>query len=189
MAEMLIYFLELRRVLILIDGPDEAAGNRHVIERMIDHTAGANDVCLMVSTRDYAFETSRMQARFGGFETLGAFEAFTILPLDEQRRDELIERRLKKDRQNFHSQLVTVMKDTPEMATSPFLLALMIEVFKKDHKIPAKRSDLYNRQVDGILLRYAPFRHLIAPSVAESSQAASLQHRVAHMIFHNKELY
>jgi hypothetical protein len=85
-ADMLIYFLELRRVLILIDGLDEAADTRHVIEKMIDHTAGANDMCLMISMRDYAFETSRMQARFGGFQTLGAFEAFTILPLDEQRR-------------------------------------------------------------------------------------------------------
>jgi hypothetical protein len=83
-ADMLIYFLELRRVLIFIDGLDEAAGHRCDIEKLIDKTAEANDMCLMVSTRDYAFETSRMQARFGGFETLGGFEAFTILPLDEQ---------------------------------------------------------------------------------------------------------
>jgi hypothetical protein len=90
-AEVLIYFLELRRVLILIDGLNEAAGNRHLFERMMDHTAGANNVSLMVSTRDYEFKTSRMQARFGGFEKLSGFEAFTIRPLDEQRRDELIE--------------------------------------------------------------------------------------------------
>ena len=56
---MLIYFLELRRVLIFIDGLDEAAGYRRDIEKLVDQSAEANDVCLMVSTRDYAFETSQ----------------------------------------------------------------------------------------------------------------------------------
>jgi hypothetical protein len=109
---VLIYFLELRRVLILIDGPNEAAGNRHLFERMMDHTAGANNVSLMVSTRDYEFKTSRMQARFGGFEKLSGFEAFTIRPLDEQRRDELIERRLLPEQSNFRRQLVAVAQQT-----------------------------------------------------------------------------
>ena len=184
-AWMLSEFLKLQRVLIIIDGLDEAAGNRSIIETFIDEAAAANNISLMISTRDYAFETSRMQDR------LCEFESVRILPLDEEQRNRLIGRRLPDcgETANFIAQLEVVSLQTPEMATSPFLLALMIEVFMKDddHKIPTQRCDLYDKQVDGILVRHKCFRHLVTRCKAGSFN--SLRDMTAHRIFQDKYLY
>jgi len=172
-------FFELRRVLLIIDGLDEAAAHRSMIEDCVDKAAEDNDICLMISTRDYALQASHMEDR------LYAFETVKIPPLDEKRRSLLIGRRLPESQEalNFCSQLAAVALQTPEMATSPFLLALMIEVFKKDenHEIPSKRSQLYDRQVNNILVRHKPFRHI----VTRPGSVKSLLDTVAHMIYHD----
>ena len=188
---VLTEFLKLRRVLIFIDGLDEASGYRMMMENFIDQTASANDVCLMISTRDYAFEISRLEDR------LREFESVKILPFDEGQRNRLIGRRLPDSGEaaNFIAQFETVSQQTPEMATSPFLLALMIEVFKKGgkHTIPTKRCDLYDKQVDGILVRHECFSHLAARravarmSNISCSNVPTLHDLTAHMIFHDTE--
>jgi hypothetical protein len=48
------------------------------------------------------------------------------------------------------------------MITSPFLLALLIEVFKKHKTIPLKRNELYDKQVDATLMRHRFFKHLVS---------------------------
>jgi len=184
-ARVLEEFLKLRRVLIIIDGLDEAAGNRSRIEHFIDKLAAANDVCLMISTRDYAFETSRMEDR------LCEFESARIHPLDEEQRQFLIRGRLSDCREasQFCAQLDLVSRQTPEMATNPFLLALMIEVFKKDgnHTIPTRRCDLYDKQVEGILIRHQCLRHLVDPHFLNSTICPSLLDITAHRIYHDTE--
>jgi len=83
---VLTEFLKLQRVLIFIDGLDKASGYWMMIEKFIDQTASAKDVCLMISTRDYALETSRLE------DCLREFQSVKILPFDEGQRNRLIDR-------------------------------------------------------------------------------------------------
>ena len=64
---LLTQVLKLKRVLILIDGLDEAAKYRSTIEGWIDQASVAQNVGLMVSTREYAFESSRVYCRLSEF--------------------------------------------------------------------------------------------------------------------------
>jgi predicted ATP-dependent serine protease len=131
-ANLLMQFLKLRRVLVIIDGMDEAAGHRRMIEKLIDDASEDKDMCLMISTRDYAFKTSRAEKRFYKFEAWG------ILPLDEQGRNQLIDKRLPDSQAlDFRTQLAAGAQQTQEMIASPFLLALLIEVFKKHKNLQA----------------------------------------------------
>jgi hypothetical protein len=156
-ANLLMQFLKLRRVLVIIDGMDEAAGHRRMIEKLIDDASEDKDMCLIVSTRDYAFKTSRAEKRFYKFEAWG------ILPLDEQGRNQLIDKRLPDSQAlDFRTQLAAGAQQTQEMITSPFLLALLIEVFKKHNRIPLKRNELYDKQVDATLMRHRSFKHLVS---------------------------
>jgi hypothetical protein len=41
------------------------------------------------------------------------------------------------------------------------LLALLIEVFRRHSKIPEKRNELYDKQVDATLMRHKGFKHLV----------------------------
>lgn len=143
-------------MLVIIDGIDEAAGHRRMIEKLIDDAVEAKDLCLMISTRDYAFKTSRAEKRFYKFEAWG------ILPLDEQGRNQLIDKRLPDRALDFRTQLAAGAQQTQEMITSPFLLALLIEVFKKHKTIPLKRNELYDKQVDATLMRHRCFKHLVS---------------------------
>jgi hypothetical protein len=63
-AELLSDMLKLNGVLVLIDGLDEAAVERGQIESWIDKSMKTHTpLRLMVSTREYAFETSRELGR------------------------------------------------------------------------------------------------------------------------------
>jgi len=44
---------------------------------------------------------------------------------------------------SFVQQLDARARQNPELATSPFLLSLMIEVYKKKGNLPAQRVELY----------------------------------------------
>ena len=43
---------------------------------------------------------------------------------------------------SFKEQLDERARQNPELATSPFLLSLMIEVYKKEGNLPAQRVEL-----------------------------------------------
>ena len=180
--DVLKKFLKMKRVLLIIDGLDEAGSMRASIESFADTSADKNNVSLIISTRHYAFKASRMENRLNDFQPL------KILPFDEQRRNYLIRSRLLGDQQRtFCKQLAVVAQQTPEMESSPFLLALLIEVFKKspNHEIPTSRTELYDRQIHCTLMRHTSFKHLVAPCVRRS---ASLQYLAAHKII-NSDLY
>jgi hypothetical protein len=167
-AGLLSDILKCNAVVLLIDGLDEAAGEREQIEIWIDEALNDNSknhLRMMVSTREYAFESSREVGR------LREFESIQIQGLDEQRRELLIERRLKEEphlSQDFQSQLQVVADKNPELATSPFLLSLIIEVFLKDvnHKIPTSRAGLYEKQIDGVLVRHQALKNPLKDSKA-----------------------
>jgi uncharacterized protein YegL len=166
-AGLLSDILKCNAVVLLIDGLDEAAGEREQIEVWIDEVLNddSKNLRMMVSTREYAFESSRE------FGRLREFESIQIQGLDEQRRELLIERRLKEEphlTQDFQSQLQVVADKNPELATSPFLLSLIIEVFLKDvnHKIPTSRAGLYEKQIDGVLVRHQALKNPLKDSKA-----------------------
>ena len=109
-----------KQVLILIDGLDEAAELRPKLERLIDDASRAHNVGLLISTREYAYESSRECCR------LRLFHPVKIQPLDQQRADALIQKRLHKQGQashihDFRSQLEPMAKQNPEMQSSPFM--------------------------------------------------------------------
>jgi len=149
-ASMLAEFLKMKHILFLIDGLDEAADNRGFIEECIDRTSrDQSNIRLMVSTREYAFESSRACRR------LGAFNLVKIQSLDQDQRNDLIKRRLRDDSgQKFRTQLEFVLEQNPEMAGSPFLLCLLIKVFKTEGTIPTSRHHLYERLVQGLLANH-----------------------------------
>jgi len=180
LSGLLSEMLKLNGVLVLIDGLDEAADERDRIESWIDEAVKTKQIRVMVSTREYAFDASREIGR------LMEFESIEIQGLDEERRELLINRRLVGLSQlilpqsavsevpqaevphleeslvkKFCSQLKVVADQNPELATSPFLLSLIIEVFLKDenHRIPSTRVGLYDKQIDGVLWRYYTRKH------------------------------
>jgi hypothetical protein len=142
---------KLNGVLVLVDGLDEAAVERGQIESWIDKSTKTHTpLRLMVSTREHVFETSRELGR------LRKFEAVKIQGLDEERRDWLIEKRLTESpymAQDFRAQLKAVAEQNSELATSPFLLSLMIEVYKDKKHLPSQRVELYKQQTEAIVSR------------------------------------
>ncbi len=52
----------------------------------------------------------------------------------------------------FLQQLAGIADKNPELATSPFLLSLLIEVYKNDGSIPSQRVEMYDKQVKAIVL-------------------------------------
>ena len=79
-ASMLAEFLKVKYMLVLIDGLDEAAESRGFIEECIDRTSCHQsniNLIVMVSTREYTFESSRVCRR------LSAFDVVKIQSLDQ----------------------------------------------------------------------------------------------------------
>jgi len=145
-ASMLTEFLKLKHMLIFIDGLDEAADNRCLIEESIDRASRDNTIGLMVSTREYAFESSRTCHR------LSAFDPVKIQALDDNQKGLLIQRRLPGvSVHSFCTQLELAVVHHPEMASSPLLLCLLIEVFQREGSIPNRRHEIYERLVQGLL--------------------------------------
>jgi len=103
----------------------------------------------MISTREYAFESSSACHR------LSAFNPVKIQALDDTQRTRLIESRLfGTSVQCFWTFWEIAVKHSPEMASSPLLLCFLIEVFKKEGPIPAKRHNVYVRLVQGLLVSH-----------------------------------
>eukprot|EP00961_Rhodomonas_salina_P225203 3044813-Rhodomonas_salina.1 len=142
---------DLGLVMVCIDGLDECGEKRELIENVIDDaveiaTKDQTPLHVLLSTREHTYSHSRKCLRLAGFDVL------RVQPLDTARQMEIISSRISPGEvDDFHRQLADATATNPELSTSPFLLGLMIEVFKKDGTLPAERTDLYAKQVDGMV--------------------------------------
>ena len=153
-VNMVIELFDLQQVFVCIDGLDEAASYRELIETAIDEAAGSDredarrPMRVLLSTREASYTHSRAMRR------LGEFQVVKLQPLDEDRQDDMIRGRLSRDEMpNFKEQMSSTAELNPELATSPFLLSLMIQVYKQHGSIPAQRVELYAKQVEGVIRR------------------------------------
>jgi len=151
--ELILELFDLDQVLICIDGLDEAAEHQGLLEGTIEHAVKEainqnRRLHVLLSTREHSYVHSRACLR------LGDFSVVNLQPLDEERRHEMLRRRLPTENiVIFQGQLAEIARKNPELARSPFLLSLMIEVYKKDGAIPRKRVELYSKQVEVIVTR------------------------------------
>jgi len=142
------------RILICIDGLDEASIYQELMETSIEHAVKeaaekGRRVHVLISTREHSYVHSRACLR------LGDFSVVNLQPLDEERRHDMLRRRLPTENiVIFQGQLAEIARKNPELARSPFLLSLMIEVYKKDGAIPKQRVALYSKQVEAIVSRF-----------------------------------
>ena len=77
--------------------------------------------------------------------------------------------------QTFHTQLKSVFLQNPEIAGSPFLLCLLIEVVKTEGTIPTSRHHLYERLVQGLLANHAVNLYQTTPGSADDLMQAQIQ--------------
>jgi len=140
---------DMNQLLICVDGLDEAAEHRENLERSIDQAVlSAAQSRVLVSTREHSYTHSRACLR------LGEFRVLKVQPLTKHRQMDMISRRIPvEDVEWFEQQLAETSQNNSELATSPFLLSLMIEVYKKHGALPTHRVDLYAKQVEGIVSR------------------------------------
>ena len=151
-AEVMTQVVRLHGALVLVDGLDEAQTDHRVLIEVCVDKACRDSQWVTVSSRESAFELSRKCCR------LRRMAPVRMKGLDGTRRDQFIKKRMSSSPQSaeaFRAQLTLVAHQFPELESNPFMLALMIEVFKKDGNLPQKRTDLYERQVDGVVARHA----------------------------------
>ena len=152
--KVILDLYDLGRVLICIDGLDEAAAHQELLEVSIEHAVKSAKQpaqrCLhmLLSTREHSYVHSRACLR------LGDFDVVHLQPLNEARQKKMIEGRIPSDKvDSFCEQLAAIAANHQELTTSPFLLSLMIEVYQKEDKIPTRRVELYEKQVTAIVSR------------------------------------
>jgi len=140
---------DLNQLLICVDGLDEAAEHRELIERSIDQAVkmmkSGVPLRVLLSTREHSYADSCACLR------LCEFGIVKLEPLKKKRQLDMIKRRIASPEKmhRFMQQLAKTKRRNPELSTSPFLLSLMIEVYKKHHAIPTQRVELYKQQVQG----------------------------------------
>ena len=142
-------------IFVCIDGLDEAAEHQEQIEIMLErHVKGAaanessRHARVLISTREHSFIHSRSCHR------LLDFDEVKVQSLDSEAQQRMINQRLSREHVNdFLKQVEHISKTNPELANTPFLLNLMIEVFETNGSIPRKRVDLYSNQVKGFVRR------------------------------------
>jgi len=150
-AEKMAELFDLNQLLICVDGLDEAAMHRELIERSIDQAVkmkrlGA-PLRVLLSTREHSYANSRACLR------LGEFGIVKLQPLNKDCQLDMIRRRISAGNiDRFKQQVAATAHRNPKLSTSPFLLSLMIEVYKKHNTIPTQRVDLYAQQVEAIVL-------------------------------------
>ncbi len=166
---LILELLDHGKVLICIDGLDEASQHQDLVERIIDGAVIENrNLHILLSTREHSYRHSR------GCLRLGAFDVVNLQPLDKDRQQAMIEDRLSKDKVGkFQEHLEAVASKNPELATSPFLLSLIIEVYKEEGVIPTKRVELYDKQVKAIVSRCIYQRRLAC--IERDDKKGSLQ--------------
>ncbi len=158
-------------VLMCIDGLDEASQHQDLVERIIDGTVKENrSLHILLSTREYSYRHIR------GCLCLGSLDVVNLHPLDKVRQRAMIEDRLSKDQVGILlEQLESVAGKTPELAVSPFLLTLIMEVYKKEGVIPTRRVELHAKQVEAIVLRCIHKQMHRKRGVAADADADALQ--------------
>ena len=144
---------DLDCILICIDGLDEAATHQELVEASIEHAVKVSAdsqrrVHVLLSTREHSYVHSRACLR------LGDFDVIDLQPLNQARQKQMVEGRIPSAEVDaFCEQLAAMAGRNQELATSPFLLSLMIEVYRKEGKIPSQRVELYEKQVRAIVSR------------------------------------
>jgi hypothetical protein len=147
-VKALAELFDLSLLLICIDGLDEAAAHRELVESSIDQAVRSKrSLRVLISTREHSYAHSRACFR------LGEFEVVKLQPLTSEGQMDMIKGRIPEEASSFKEQLDVRALQNPELATSPFLLCLMIEVYKKKANLPAQRVELYKEQVEGIVSR------------------------------------
>jgi hypothetical protein len=173
------------RLLIFIDGLDEAAFSKELIEACVDksievaYTAHSH-LRVILSTREHSYLHSRACFR------LLDFDIVKMQPLDSNHQRNLIENRLKgkvsgENIDKFLDQLEKASQHDPDMATSPYLLSLIIEVYKSEGIIPANRVELYTKQVEGVISRCVRRRIEAEAPVEESGCNETLVHAIENL--------
>ena len=151
--KMILALFDVDQVLICIDGLDEAAELQELVEGAVEHAIKEarnqnRRLHVLLSTREHSYVHSRACLR------LGDFSVVNLQPLNDDRRLEMLRGRLPTEKiVIFQEQLAEIARKNPELAGSPFLLSLMIEVYKKDGEIPKQRVELYAKQVEAIVSR------------------------------------
>jgi hypothetical protein len=145
---------DLDCILICIDGLDEAAAHQELVEISIEHAVkSAADsqrrVHVLLSTREHSYIHSRACLR------LGDFDVVDLQPLNQARQKQMVQGRIQSAEEvdAFLQQLAAIAGRNHELAASPFLLSLMIEVYLKEGKIPSRRVELYEKQVHAMVKR------------------------------------
>jgi serine/threonine protein kinase len=151
--QMILNLYDYDRVLICIDGLDEAAAKQELLEMSIERAVRnakqqKRRLHILISTREHSYVHSRACLR------LGDFHVVHLQPLNEARQKTMIEGRIPSEKvDTFCQQLAAIAGNHQELTTSPFLLSLMIEVYQKEDKIPTRRVELYEKQVTAIVSR------------------------------------
>jgi hypothetical protein len=159
LVQGMVELFDLNLLLVCIDGLDEAAAHRELVENSIDQAVRSQaraPLRLLLSTRKHSYAHSRACFR------LGEFGVVKLQPLTRERQMDMIRRRMldffpeaiaPEKVYTFKQKLDARVQRNPELATSPFLLNLMIEVYKKKGDLPSQRVELYKEQVQGIVSR------------------------------------
>jgi len=170
---LILALFDVDQVLICIDGLDEAGKHQELVEGNIEHAVKEamqqnRKLHVLLSTREHSYVHSRSCLR------LGDFSVVYLQPLDDSRRQKLIQERLKhlptEKVAMFQEQLKKIARKNPELMTSPFLLSLIIEIYKKDDAIPDQRVRLYSMQVEATVSRCITHRFDDNPEVRAAAQ-------------------
>ena len=165
--DLILELFDLDRIFICIDGLDEAAAHQELVEGSIENAVkeaaeSHRHVRVLLSTRKHSYDYSRECLR------LLDFSLVHLQPIDKDRRFNMIRARIPHEKvEIFHQQLASIFGESSsvsttarmshtnsELVTNPFLLSLMIEVYKKEGAIPTQRVDLYSKQVEGVVSRW-----------------------------------
>lgn len=143
---------EKRRVLLLLDGLDEAGNQKQAIERWISQTLAKNEEQrLVVSSRHTCFDE----------DVFAAFKFVLIMPLSQRMQIEVVKRRLGERREGpavvaYVQRLLHERHEYAEMAQNALMLSLLISVLsqqfsnRRSSGIAAKEDDGAERRRQGM---------------------------------------
>jgi len=153
MEILILRLFDLDRILVCIDGLDEAATDQEMVEAIIENAVkiaakSHRHVRMLLSTREHSFIHSRACLR------LLDFDVVDLQPLRKEHQLNMIKGRVPVGKiDSFELQLKILADQNLELTTSPFLLSLMIEVYNMEGAIPTKRVELYSKQVKAVVAR------------------------------------
>jgi hypothetical protein len=167
-------WLKAGQVVFMLDGFDEIQpGERETVYRWI--------VDLRVAARDCPFVLTSRPLTTDHLDRLGEdWQCWTIQPFDEDRIVDYIERwyahtplLLEADRDIDAAHLAASWRADPTIGPltgNPLLLSTLLMVHHLDGSLPAGRSQLYRRYVDGMLGLWDDRRKVVATGIPLSLQ-------------------